>query len=53
MRNALSKEIGTVEEIYHEINKCNSLKQCQNFIQPHKNMETKPPFTFLMVKCQK
>lgn len=29
------------------------LIECTEIVEPHKNMENKPPFTFLMIKCQK
>lgn len=29
------------------------LKEFSDIVEPHKNMENKPPFKFLMVKCQK
>jgi SAM-dependent methyltransferase len=29
------------------------LKEFSEIVEPHKNMENKPPFKFIMVKCQK
>ena len=29
------------------------LTEISEIVEPHKNMENKPPFKFLMVKCQK
>jgi hypothetical protein len=29
------------------------LIECSKIVEPHKNMESKPPFPFLLVKCQK
>ncbi len=29
------------------------LMECSEIVEPHKNMEHKPPFKFIMIKCQK
>ncbi|MET3196096.1 hypothetical protein ABID96_003064 [Bacillus sp. OAE603] len=29
------------------------LIESSEIVEPHKNMENKPPFTFMMLKCQK
>lgn len=40
------------ESIKQEFGKY-GLIECSEIVEPHKGMENKPPFTFLMIKCQK
>ncbi|MGE7758426.1 class I SAM-dependent methyltransferase [Peribacillus sp. NPDC097895] len=40
------------DSIKQEFGKCGLIESSEIF-EPHKNMENKPPFKFIMVKCQK